>query len=121
MPSRVVSLLLAFVLLWSAIAVMQQRFASTAEIPAQDQHQVADESRHSNFSGSIDEHQVDDQPSQPHGEHVLDFAALLDALGNWNGLQLAITRPSQAIDLILPFPSLEGPQRPPRATNTRPA
>lgn len=58
----------------------QQRFALTAEIPAQDQHQVADEYRQANFSGSIDEHQVDDQPSQPHGEHVLDFAVLLGGL-----------------------------------------
>jgi len=121
MPSRVVSLLLAFVLLWSAIAVTQQRFALTAEIPAENQHQVADESRHSNFSGSIDEHQVDDQPSQPHGEHLLDFAALLDSQCNWNGLQLAVARPSQAVDLILPSPSLEEPQRPPRATIALPA
>ncbi|MET3497939.1 hypothetical protein [Variovorax boronicumulans] len=98
----------------------QQRFALTAEIPAQDQHQVADASRHANFSGSIDEHQVDDQPSQPHGGQVLDFAALLDSQGNWSGLQLAMARPSQAVDLVLPSPSLEGPQRPPRATSILP-
>lgn len=117
MPPRVISLLLAFILLWSAIAVTQQRFALTTEIPAQDQYQVVDASRHANFSGSINEHQVDDQPSQPHGEHLLDLAALLDSLSNWNGLQLAMARPSQAVDLILPSPSLEGPQRPPRPTS----
>lgn len=120
MPPRIVSLLLAFVLLWSLIAVTQQRFAFTTETAAQDQHQVAQESRHANFSGSIDDHQVDDQPSQTHGEQALDWAAPL-ASGDWNGLSLAGTRPSQAAGPILPSPDLKGPQRPPRAAGLLPA
>ena len=120
MPPRVVSLLLAFILLWSAAAMTQQRFAF-AESPAQSQRQVTDESLHTNFSGSIDEHQVDDQPSQPHAEHVLDFAVLLDTERDRNGLQLAMIRPLQPVDVILPSPCLEGPQRPPCATSILPA
>jgi hypothetical protein len=117
MSPRVVSLLLAFVMLWSAIAVTQQRFGSATGNPAQGQHLAADESGQANFSGSIAEHQIDDQPSQPHGEHVIDVAALLDTRGHWNGLLVAAALPLHTVDVILPSPHLEGPQRPPRATS----
>ena len=115
MPPRVVALLLAIVLLWSGVAMTEQRFAFAAGDPAQSHDQAAGESQHTDFTGSLDDHLIDDQPIQPHAEHVLDFAALLDTEHDRHGHVLIAARPRPPVDVILLAPYLEGPQRPPCA------
>lgn len=118
MPPRVVALLLAIVLLWSGVAMTEQRLGLASLGTAQGHSQSAGESQHTDFSGSLDDHQVDDQPLQPHAEHVLDFTVLLDAGHDRTGQPLATIRPLQPADAIRPPPCLEGPQRPPCAAIT---
>lgn len=91
-----------------------QRFALASQGAAQGHSQsAAGDSQHAGFGGSLDDHQIDDQPVQPHAEHVLDFTVLLDAGHDRTGQSLARLRPLQPADVIRPPPCLEGPQRPP--------
>ena len=112
MPPRLVALLLAIVLLWSGVAMTEQRFALASQGPLQGH---TSESQRADFSGSLDEHLIDDHPVQPHAEHVLDFTVLLDAERDRTSQPIATARPVQTADVIRPPPSLEAPQRPPRA------
>ncbi|RZL63513.1 MAG: hypothetical protein EOP81_12335 [Variovorax sp.] len=119
MPPRVAALLLALVLMWSGVAMAEQRiaFASDAPTPSQSAEQPA--SQPAGFVGSLGEHQVDDQPSQPHAEHVLDFVLLLDAVPGRRAGVLIAARPWPPADAMRLPPCLEGLQRPPCGTPSR--
>lgn len=117
MPSRIVALLLAILLLWSGVAMTDQRFALATPGSTQEHSQSAVERKSADLIGSLDDHQLADQPAQPHAEHVLDLTLLLDAGHDRAGQPPATVRPVQPNDVILPPPCLEEPQRPPCAAS----
>ncbi|PNG46879.1 MULTISPECIES: hypothetical protein [unclassified Variovorax] len=114
MPPRVVALLLAVIFLWSGVAMTEERFALVAGDLSQGHGQAVAESLHTDFSGSLDDHLIDDQP---HAEHVLDLAALLNIQHDRGEQMLTAARPRPPADVILRSPYLEGPQRPPCAAS----
>jgi hypothetical protein len=115
MLPRIVAFLLAFLMLWSGLAVTAQRFAETLAWPEQTTSQSGD-SRHSDGNGSMDDHVVDDQPAQPFGEPSLVFAALLDtAAPGFAGDDLKATCPARPAEATWVAPFLEGVRRPPRS------
>lgn len=119
MPPRVAAFLLALVLMWSGVAMADQRIAFASDAPAQMQGADHLKSQPAGFTGSLGEHQVDDQPSQPHAEHVLDFVVLLDAVPDRRAGVLIATRPWPPADAMRLPPCLEGLQRPPCGTPSR--
>lgn len=127
MPPRVAAFLLALVLMWSGVAMAEQRFAFAADGPAQGQSTVALQdatalaAQLAGFVGSIGAHQVDDQPAQPHAEHVLDFVVLLDAAPERRMGAMVAARPWPPRDAMRLPPCLEGLQRPPCDTPGRAA
>lgn len=120
MPPRVAAFLLALVLMWSGVAMAEQRFAFASDVPVHTQSaEHPAESHPAGFVGSLGEHQVDDQPSQPHAEHVLDFVVLLDAVPDRRAGILIAARPWPPADAMRRPPCLEGLQRPPCGTPSR--
>ena len=115
MPPRVIAVLLAVLMLWSGLAVTEQRFAEALDLPEQ-VASLAGDGKRSDLHGSMDDHVVDDQPAQPFGEPALDFAALtgtacifLDCGAKGSG------PPRQAIDSMRAPPHLESLRRPPKS------
>lgn len=114
MSARVLAFLLALLMLWSGLAVTEQRFAEALDLPAQAVDVSHDEKR-GDLAGSMDDHVVDDQPAQPFGEPALDTAVLLDTAGNPLGCSApASACPLPPADAPWAAPFLEGLQRPPK-------
>ena len=114
MSARVLAFLLAMLMLWSGLAVTEQRFAEALELPVQ-MAGLSDDAKRSDLNGSMDDHVVDDQPAQPFGEPALDIAALIDSAGANVGCSApAASRPLQPADTRWAAPFLEGLQRPPK-------
>jgi hypothetical protein len=115
MPTRIAAFLLALLMLWSGMAVTEQRFAESLDLPEQTAGLSGDTKR-SDLNGSMDDHVVDDQPAQPFGEPALDFAALIDSAGQAASCSAAATGcPLQPTDSLWAAPYLEGLQRPPQS------
>ena len=114
MSSRVVAFLLAVLMLWSGLAVTEQRFAEALELPEQ-ASALAEDAKRSDLRGSMDDHVVDDQPAQPFGEPALEFAALIDTAGS-NGfcLKQRMSQPPPPPGVRWTPPCLEGLKRPPK-------
>ena len=114
MSARVLAFLLAMLMLWSGLAVTEQRFAEALDLPAQTVDVSHDEKR-GDLAGSMDDHVVDDQPAQPFGEPALDIAVLIDSAGHTIGCGAAVsTCPVQPTDAHWATPFLEGLRRPPK-------
>lgn len=113
---RVFAFLMAMVMLWSSVAVAEQRFAEALETPASTATvTVPGDAKRSDAQGSMDDHWVDDQPSQPFAEPVLDLAL-------WVDMHCAVPRcairtpcPAWADEVLQAPPFLEGLRRPPRS------
>ncbi|RZI60209.1 MAG: hypothetical protein EOP14_02180 [Pseudomonas sp.] len=110
---RFLALFLALVMLWSGVAVVEQRFAEALGVPAS----TADASRsgkRSDASGSMDDHWVDDQPSQPFSEPALDSALLMDMQRAVLCPEHRVSSPMLVDEVPRAPPLLEGLRRPPR-------
>jgi hypothetical protein len=113
---RVFAFLMAMVMLWSSVAVAEQRFAEALETPASTATvTVPGDAKRSDAQGSMDDHWVDDQPSQPFAEPAPDLAL-------WIGMHWAVPRcatrtpcPAWADEVLPAPPFLEGLRRPPRS------
>jgi hypothetical protein len=114
MSARVFAFLLAMLMLWSGLAVTEQRFAEALELPVQTAG-LSDDAKRGDLNGSMDDHVVDDQPAQPFGEPPLDIAVLIDSAGHAIVCSAAAsTRPVQPNDAHWATPFLEGLRRPPK-------
>lgn len=113
---RVLAFLMAMVMLWSSVAVAEQRFAEALETPASTATvTVPGDAKRSDAQGSMDDHWVDDQPSQPFAEPAPDLAP-------WVDMHCAVPRcatrtpcPAWADEVPQAPPFLEGLRRPPRS------
>ena len=103
MPSRVVALLLALVLLFAGFAAPEQAIAATQNV----------EHTH---DGSSDEDRADDLPSQPSTENAPD-PLLLERPCIAVEPALTAARPHRFALAAWQPPFLEGPQRPPCLTH----
>jgi hypothetical protein len=114
MSSRALAFLLAVLMLWSGLAVTEQRFAEALDLPEQSAGATADPKR-SALQGSMDDHVVDDQPAQPFGGPALESAALIDTWGT-NAFRTAerADRPSPPPIARWTAPYQEGLRRPPK-------
>lgn len=117
MPSRVIALLLAFVLFWSGFTTYEQ--AVLVEVTNAEQVDVrsADGLANGLLDGVIDDHHLHDLPAaQAHAESVTDLPDLLlaPAEAPAPGLAMAPPRPYASRARMTPY--LDGPQRPPCAT-----
>ena len=113
MYPRIAALFLALVMLWSGVAVVEQRFAEALGLPAS----TADASmngKRGDASGSMDDHWVDDQPSQPFSEPALDSALLMDMQRAIPCPERRASCPMLADEAPRAPPFLEGLRRPPR-------
>lgn len=114
MSARVLAFLLAMLMLWSGLAVTEQRFAEALEMPVQTAG-LSDDAKRGDLNGSMDDHVVDDQPAQPFGEPALDIAVLIDSAGPTIGCGAAVSAcPLQPADARWAAPFLEGVRRPPK-------
>lgn len=115
MSARVLAFLLAMLMLWSGLAVTEQRFAEALELPVQTAG-LSDDAKRGDLNGSMDDHVVDDQPAQPLGEPALDIAVLIDSAGHSIGCSAAVSVcPLPPTDAQWAAPFLEGLQRPPKS------
>ena len=115
MSARVPAFLLALLMLWSGLAVTEQRFAEALEEPVQTAG-LSEDAKRGDLNGSMDDHVVDDQPAQPFGEPALDIAVLIDSAGHAIGCSAAVsTCPVQPTDAQWATPFLEGLRRPPKS------
>lgn len=112
MPTRVIALFLAFVLLWSGLSTIEapRAFAS----PSPEQHAVA----HAGglapaHAGSVEHHPLDDLPSQPLSDPPTETPGLLPALLNPCAQARALGRPRSIVSNDVRSPCLAGPLRPP--------
>jgi hypothetical protein len=103
---RVLSFLVALALVWNGVA--------TQELPAALAAQVAVEAGDGEpLRGSVEDHQLDDQPQQTPAEVHADTPGLFHAL-TVAGLPVrANAAPGGPTCTALPFPYLDGPHRPP--------
>jgi hypothetical protein len=109
---RTTALLLAVLMLWSGVAVTEQRFAEALDLPGQ-AASASGESKRSDLVGSMDDHVVDDQPAQPFGDLASDLPALLDTTASTNRCAAVASFPIPHSGQMRPPPCLEGLQRPP--------
>lgn len=113
---RAFAFLMAMVMLWSSVAVAEQRFAEALETPASTATVIVPgDAKRSDAQGSMDDHWVDDQPSQSFAEPALDLAL-------WVDMHCAVPRcairtpcPAWADEVLQAPPFLEGLRRPPRS------
>jgi hypothetical protein len=113
MFSRVFAFLMAMVMLWSSVAVAEQRFAEALETPASTH--VPGDAKRSDVQGSMDDHWVDDQPSQPFAEPTLDLALWVDMHCAVPRCAIRTPPPAWADEVLQALPFLEGLRRPPRS------
>lgn len=114
MPSRVLNLFLALVLLWSGFGSFERP----------DTDQSADErwgfvfvqplDAGDGWAGSVEDHHLDDQPSQSHAETASELPALLLATVWLEPVAAREAMPPAPAATALPEPYAEGPRRPPR-------
>jgi hypothetical protein len=113
MLPRITAFLLALLMLWSGLAVTEQRFAEALDLPEQ-MAGVSGDAKRSDINGSMDDHVVDDQPAQAFGEPLFDLPALMGNLDDTVAVLVAATQhPVPPADGLRAPPCLEGLQRPP--------
>ena len=113
MYPRIAALFLALVMLWSGVAIVEQRFAEALGLPASTAD-VSMNGKRGDASGSMDDHWVDDQPSQPFSEPALDSALLMDMQRAVACPEHRASCPMRADEAPRAPPLLEGLRRPPR-------
>jgi hypothetical protein len=109
MPSRVIALLLAFVLLWSGLSTIEvpRMFATTST-----EHQQTG-GPEAGSDGSVEQHHLDGLPSQAHVDTASETPGLLQAPLEARTLSLLMARPRTLASTEAGPPFLAGPLRPP--------
>ena len=117
MPSRVLALFLAVVLLWSGLSTIEPLRSSAPASPAQ-QHMLVDAGGPAALAdGSVEDHHLDDLPSQAQGDATSETTGLLPTPLKAGIPSLAMAR-SQTFQLtVMRGPFLAGPLRPPCRAN----
>lgn len=115
MPTRVLNLFLAFVLLWSGLTTIEAPQALAQVAPAQQSVIANGGGVASEHEGSVEDHHLDDLPMQGYSDPSYESpdslptrvvpSALLTAIGQARAFTSAEIRPL----------SLAGPLRPPRS------
>jgi hypothetical protein len=115
MPRRLLSFFLALLTLWSAVATQEQMPGLSADIAGTPIFATAASDQDHRFNGSIDDHYLDDQPTQTHLEGAFDLYGLLPLACEIPFHHVATSAPRQHVAQQLPHPYLGTPQRPPQA------
>ena len=115
MRSRLISVLLAFLLFWSGLAGQEVPRADVAGLAGlAQQERLADRaSMPHEQPGSVDHHHLDDRPLQVHGDSTSESPAIMPAVLSSRRLQIT-ERHAGAHGVATAAPYLDGPLRPPR-------
>lgn len=106
MPSRVLAVFLALVLLWSGFTTFEAPHAA-ATVLAEVEGQPAP-------AGSIEQHHLDDLPAQAQAEPMPELPALLATPPTMHDAAGTAGRPAGVLRAARSAPWLDGPLRPPR-------
>lgn len=113
MPSRVIAFFLTIVLFWSGLSTIEVP-SSLAQPSTEQQHALAhaggDPGAH---DGSVEDHHLDDLPSQAQGDPSAETPGLLPAPLRPNSQSLATAQPHTCVSAAAASPFLAGPLRPP--------
>ncbi len=118
MSLRLLALFLAFVLGWSSFTIPEQRLAAIDLSPAVVVVSLADVPAHAE-KGSLDDHHLDDLPSQVHSESWGELPGLLAEPIDGPRVVTTLKRPFAHRDDQRPDPWLQGLQRPPCEARVR--
>jgi len=113
MPSRVISIFLAFVLFWSGLSTFEAPSALAQASPEQ-QHALAQAGMQPSLDdGSVEDHHLDDLPSQAQSDPPAETPGLLPALMRPTSLLQATAQLHTFVSAAAGAPFLAGPLRPP--------
>lgn len=113
MPFRVIALFLAFVLFWSGLSTFEAPSALAQHSPEQ-QHALAHAGGPSGLhDGSVEDHHLDDLPSQAQSDPPAETPGLLPAPLRHTAQALATAQPHTFVSAAAGSPCLAGPLRPP--------
>lgn len=116
MPTRVIALFLAFVLLWSGFSTIEAPLVVAPSSPEQ-QHAIAHAGGPAAaHEGSVEHHHLDDLPSQAQSDPQTETPALLPAPLVPGVQTLVMARPRTIVAAQARSPFLDGPLRPPCRT-----
>lgn len=113
MPSRVIALFLAVVLFWSGLSTIEAPNASAQPLTEQ-QHAIAHAGGSADLhDGSVEDHHLDDLPSQAQGDPSAETPGLLPAPLRPTSPSMATAQPHTFVSTAAASPFLAGPLRPP--------
>lgn len=113
MPRRVITFLLAVVLLWSGLSALEAPSASaqpSADQPHAMAHAAGPAAVH---EGSVEQHHLDDLPSQAQNDPSTEGPGLLPAPLTATAPLLIVAQPHVFVSTATGPPYLAGPLRPP--------
>ena len=114
-PSRVVAFFLAFVLFWSGLSTIEAPRALVQPSHEQ-QHTLTQAGGPLTLNdGSVEDHHLDDQPSQALSDPSVETFGLLPAPPRCSAPTLAMIEPHAFVLAVAGPPFLDGPLRPPRS------
>lgn len=115
MPTRVIALFLAFVLLWSGLSTIE---APRAFAPSHEQqHAIAHAGgQAAAHEGSVEQHHLDDLPSQAQNDPPTETPGLLPAPLKPGAPSMVMAQPHTFVSAATGSPFLAGPLRPPCRT-----
>ena len=112
MPSRVIALLLAVVLLWSGLNTIEAPRVFAQPSPEQRQADVLAGGLAAGREGSVEHHHLDDLPSQALSDPPIETPGLLPGPLTRSAPALAMARPRTFASAAVGPPFLAGPLRP---------
>ncbi len=114
MASKGIAFLLALLLFWASIATQEpySPSARTGSDTAADAWVDGPPGNHA--EGSVNDHHLDDLPSQAHAEPSHELVAMLPAAGHPRFFLGVALRPTRYAPVALSPPDLDGPRKPPR-------
>jgi len=113
MPSRVIAFFLAFVLFWSGLSTFEAPSALAQASPEQ-QHALAQAGGPPGLhDGSVEDHHLDDLPSQAQSDPPAETPGLLPAALRPTAQSPATAQPHSFVSAAAGSPFLARPLRPP--------
>jgi len=113
MPSRVIAFFLAFVLFWSGLSTFEAPSA-LAQPSTEQQHALAVGGGSADLNdGSVEDHHLDDLPSQAQSDPPAETPGMLPALLRPNAQFQATAQRHCFVSAAAGSPFLAGPLRPP--------
>ncbi len=113
MPSRVIAFFLAFVLFWSGLSTFEAPSALAQPSPEQQQALAYAGGPASPNDGSVEDHHLDDLPSQAQSDSPAETPGMLPALLRPNSQFQATAQRHSFVSAAAGSPFLAGPLRPP--------